>query len=293
MGKLGERQLDYNSDLDLIFLYDGDDDGAALAGGISAHEYYVQLGQRLIAYLSAPTAEGHRLPDRHEAAALGTFGTAGLVAGGVPPLSRVQLPVVGAAGAHTGTLRRRPPGPRRRRPRPLPKASPTRATSAGRNSGRSTDCACAWSTSWRGRTAPASMSRPGGEAWSTWSSWCRCCSSASDMNTPALRRQDTLRAGGGPQGAAAHQRAGLPDPDRGIHFPAPPGAPPAARTRPGHPRPPTRPRQLCGRWRWPWATKSAGEDLPVRRCCETTRNGANASGPATTASSPTPGSRGG
>ena len=58
MGKLGERQLDYNSDLDLIFLYDGADDGAALAGRISAHEYYVQLGQRIIAYLSAPTAEG-------------------------------------------------------------------------------------------------------------------------------------------------------------------------------------------------------------------------------------------
>ncbi len=54
MGKLGERQLEYNSDLDLIFLYDSPD-GVEAAG---AHEYYVHLGQRLIACLSAPTREG-------------------------------------------------------------------------------------------------------------------------------------------------------------------------------------------------------------------------------------------
>lgn len=61
MGKLGERQLDYNSDLDLIFLYDsadGSETGGGPAGRMSAHDYYVQLGQRLIAYLSAPTVEG-------------------------------------------------------------------------------------------------------------------------------------------------------------------------------------------------------------------------------------------
>jgi len=61
MGKLGERHLDYNSDLDLIFLYDsadGSETGGGPAGKMSAHDYYVQLGQRLIAYLSAPTAEG-------------------------------------------------------------------------------------------------------------------------------------------------------------------------------------------------------------------------------------------
>ncbi len=57
MGKLGERQLEYNSDLDLIFLYDSPD-GAEAADGAGAHEYYVHLGQRLIACLSAPTAEG-------------------------------------------------------------------------------------------------------------------------------------------------------------------------------------------------------------------------------------------
>ncbi len=61
MGKLGEGQLDYNSDLDLIFLYDAPD--AAPAGGVpgdppSAHDYYVKLGQTIIACLSSPTAEG-------------------------------------------------------------------------------------------------------------------------------------------------------------------------------------------------------------------------------------------
>ena len=57
MGKLGEAQLEYNSDLDLIFLYDAPD-GAETSRGLGAHEYHVQLGQRLITCLSAPTAEG-------------------------------------------------------------------------------------------------------------------------------------------------------------------------------------------------------------------------------------------
>ncbi len=61
MGKLGEGQLDYNSDLDLIFLYDAPD--AARAGEVpgylpSAHDYYVKLGQTIITCLSSPTAEG-------------------------------------------------------------------------------------------------------------------------------------------------------------------------------------------------------------------------------------------
>ena len=61
MGKLGERQLDYNSDLDLIFLYDAPDGtqaGNGRTGSLPAHEYYVKLGQTIITCLSAPTAEG-------------------------------------------------------------------------------------------------------------------------------------------------------------------------------------------------------------------------------------------
>ncbi len=63
MGKLGGREIDYNSDLDLIFIYDAPEtaqsDGAAR---LDAHEYYVRLGQKLITFVSAPTEEGVLYP---------------------------------------------------------------------------------------------------------------------------------------------------------------------------------------------------------------------------------------
>jgi glutamate-ammonia-ligase adenylyltransferase len=61
MGKLGGREIDYNSDLDLIFMYDApaeaESEGGP-AGRLAAHEYYVRLGQKLITFLSAPMEEG-------------------------------------------------------------------------------------------------------------------------------------------------------------------------------------------------------------------------------------------
>jgi len=61
MGKLGGKEIDYNSDLDLILIYDAPDD-AESKGGVSrrlnAHEYYVRVGQKLLTFLSAPTEEG-------------------------------------------------------------------------------------------------------------------------------------------------------------------------------------------------------------------------------------------
>ncbi len=48
MGKLGGKEMSYNSDLDVIMIYEGDD-----------HEYYSKLGQRLISILSVPTGEGY------------------------------------------------------------------------------------------------------------------------------------------------------------------------------------------------------------------------------------------
>lgn len=60
-GKLGAREIDYNSDLDLIFVYDAADDAHSRGGSqgaLPAHEFYVRLGQRLPTYLSAPTEEG-------------------------------------------------------------------------------------------------------------------------------------------------------------------------------------------------------------------------------------------
>ena len=47
MGKFAAQEMSYNSDLDLIFIYEGND-----------HEAYSRLGQRLISILSAPTSEG-------------------------------------------------------------------------------------------------------------------------------------------------------------------------------------------------------------------------------------------
>jgi glutamate-ammonia-ligase adenylyltransferase len=47
MGKLGGREMSYNSDLDVIFIYEGDD-----------HEFFSRLGQKIISVLSIPTGEG-------------------------------------------------------------------------------------------------------------------------------------------------------------------------------------------------------------------------------------------
>jgi [glutamine synthetase] adenylyltransferase / [glutamine synthetase]-adenylyl-L-tyrosine phosphorylase len=61
MGKMGGRELDYNSDLDLIFIYDASEDAHSSGGSqgkLPAHEFYVRVGQKLITYLSAPTEEG-------------------------------------------------------------------------------------------------------------------------------------------------------------------------------------------------------------------------------------------
>lgn len=47
MGKFGSSEMSYNSDLDIIFIYEGSD-----------HESYSRVGQRLISILSVPTIEG-------------------------------------------------------------------------------------------------------------------------------------------------------------------------------------------------------------------------------------------
>lgn len=61
MGKLGGREIDYNSDLDLIFVYDAPHEALSEgegSGALAAHEYYVRLGQKLITFVSVPTEEG-------------------------------------------------------------------------------------------------------------------------------------------------------------------------------------------------------------------------------------------
>ena len=57
MGKLGGRELNVSSDIDLIFAYpeDGETNGAR---PISNHEYFSRLGKRLIAAIGEATADG-------------------------------------------------------------------------------------------------------------------------------------------------------------------------------------------------------------------------------------------
>ena len=60
LGKLGARELTFTSDLDLVFIYDPGADDTVSDGRkpLPAVLYYGRLGQRLIAALTAPTAEG-------------------------------------------------------------------------------------------------------------------------------------------------------------------------------------------------------------------------------------------
>jgi glutamate-ammonia-ligase adenylyltransferase len=60
MGKLGSRELTAGSDVDLILLYDHDAEAEESDGGkpLASSHYFARLTQRLIAAVSAPTAEG-------------------------------------------------------------------------------------------------------------------------------------------------------------------------------------------------------------------------------------------
>ncbi|MGE3362213.1 MAG: bifunctional [glutamine synthetase] adenylyltransferase/[glutamine synthetase]-adenylyl-L-tyrosine phosphorylase [Rhizobiaceae bacterium] len=60
LGKLGSRELTAGSDVDLILLYDHDADGDDSDGAkpLAPSHYYARVTQRLIAAVSAPTAEG-------------------------------------------------------------------------------------------------------------------------------------------------------------------------------------------------------------------------------------------
>jgi glutamate-ammonia-ligase adenylyltransferase len=59
LGKLGGQELNYSSDIDLIFLYDHDGETAGgEAGAISNLEYFVRLAQAILKLLSEATPEG-------------------------------------------------------------------------------------------------------------------------------------------------------------------------------------------------------------------------------------------
>jgi len=60
MGKLGGRELNVSSDIDLIFVYeeDGETDGQGSLGQLSNHDFFFRLAQRLNALLSEITSDG-------------------------------------------------------------------------------------------------------------------------------------------------------------------------------------------------------------------------------------------
>jgi glutamate-ammonia-ligase adenylyltransferase len=57
MGKLGGRELNFSSDIDLIFLYPGgtDSDGDR---SLSPHEYFTRVSRTVISLIEAPTSDG-------------------------------------------------------------------------------------------------------------------------------------------------------------------------------------------------------------------------------------------
>jgi len=58
MGKLGGRELNVSSDVDLIFLYPEEGETRGGPRSLTNHEFFVRLGRRLIAALSELTADG-------------------------------------------------------------------------------------------------------------------------------------------------------------------------------------------------------------------------------------------
>ncbi|HLA75401.1 MAG TPA: bifunctional [glutamate--ammonia ligase]-adenylyl-L-tyrosine phosphorylase/[glutamate--ammonia-ligase] adenylyltransferase [Gammaproteobacteria bacterium] len=58
MGKLGARELNFSSDIDLIFAYPGEGETRGRRPRISNEEYFVRLAQKLINSLAATTEQG-------------------------------------------------------------------------------------------------------------------------------------------------------------------------------------------------------------------------------------------
>jgi glutamate-ammonia-ligase adenylyltransferase len=58
LGKLGGRELNYHSDLDIVFIYDAGPEAWWSTHGIGPHEYFSRVAQRTISALQTPTREG-------------------------------------------------------------------------------------------------------------------------------------------------------------------------------------------------------------------------------------------
>ncbi len=60
LGKLGSKELNYSSDIDLLFLYsaDGTTSGSGLRGAVSNREYFVKLAELFTKFVGSTTGEG-------------------------------------------------------------------------------------------------------------------------------------------------------------------------------------------------------------------------------------------
>ncbi|MFL6332696.1 MAG: hypothetical protein ACJ754_05050 [Pyrinomonadaceae bacterium] len=60
LGKLGSRELNYSSDIDLLFLYseDGETSGAGERGATTNREFFVKLAERVTRIVGSPAGEG-------------------------------------------------------------------------------------------------------------------------------------------------------------------------------------------------------------------------------------------
>ncbi len=98
MGRLGGAELSYASDIDVLFVYDGDS-----PGDFDAAEHIATL---LVQEIGATTAGGPDLPHRHPAPARGQPGPTGAFARRVRVVLRALRAHVGAPGPLEGAVRR-------------------------------------------------------------------------------------------------------------------------------------------------------------------------------------------
>jgi len=60
LGKLGGKELNYSSDIDILFLYESEGEFADAEGKtVTFHEYFNKLAEKIVQNLSGPSSEGH------------------------------------------------------------------------------------------------------------------------------------------------------------------------------------------------------------------------------------------
>ena len=99
MGRLGGGELSYASDIDVMFVYDGDS-----AGDFHDAE---QIAAQLVQEIGATTAEGQTFRIDARLRPEGNQGPLARSIGGFRGVLRAVGPHVGAPGAHQGPVRRR------------------------------------------------------------------------------------------------------------------------------------------------------------------------------------------